>query len=193
MTLIARGRGIVSVALCALAAHAALYGSFAPGGGMHGYFSWYEPLVAGLTGAAVLTVAVLVVAASLGYGRSRLRELLPAPKGSAALQAARLAQAALVVLFLQETLERSLTLGHVAVPSFAPSTWLLVLVSLAFVAALLVLAGRLGARIVTRLLGGDPRRPFVSPAAALPRPIALRRRSPLADRRALRAPPLLAG
>jgi hypothetical protein len=194
MATIARGRGIVSVALCALAAHAVLYGSFSPGGAMHGYFGWYEPLVAGLTGLAVLAVGALVLAAALGHGRSRLRAVLPAPSATPGLQAARLAQAALISLFLQETFERSLALGHPAVPSFAPSTWLLVLVSLVAFAALLVLAGRLGTRIVSLVLG-SPRRRLRSLALASPPRlrIAPQRRNPLAERRGLRAPPLLAG
>src|SRR5438094_5589141 len=145
--MIARGRRLLSIAVCALAAHAVLYGSVSPGGAMHGYFGWYEMLVGGLTLGGVLAVGALVLAAALGHGRSRLRAVLPAPEERSALQVARLAQAALVFLFLQETLERSVSLGRAAVPSFAPSTWLLLLVSLVFFAALLVLAGRVGAGI----------------------------------------------
>jgi hypothetical protein len=191
--MIARGRRLLSVALCALAAHAVLYGSLSPGGPMHGYFGGYETLVGGLTLGGVLAVGALVLAAALGHGRSRLRAVLPAPEERSALQVARLARAALVFLFLQETLERSLSLGRAAVPSFAPSTWLLVLVSLVFFAALLVLAGRLGAGIVRLVLEASPRAAS-SVAVPLPRPrTAPRRRKPLADRRGLRAPPLLAG
>jgi hypothetical protein len=120
--------------------------------------------------------------------------VLPAPSASPGLQAARLAQTALVFLFLQETLERSLALGHPTVPSFAPSTWLLVIASLLLFAALLVFAGKLGARIV-RLVLGTPRRRLRSPSLASPPRlrIAPPRRNPLAERRGLRAPPLLAG
>jgi len=37
---------LVSAAVCALGAHALLYGTFRPGDGMHGYFGWYEPALA---------------------------------------------------------------------------------------------------------------------------------------------------
>jgi hypothetical protein len=170
-----------------------MYGSFTPAGSMHGYFAWYEPLVAGLTGLAVLAVGGVVLAAALGRGRTCLRAFLPAPRDSSAVQVARLAQAALVFLVLQETLEQSLTSGRIAVPSFAPSTWLLVIVALVLFAAILVLAGRLGAGIVSVMLGSAGSR-TVSAAPPLPPPLSVapRRRNPLADRRGLRAPPLLA-
>ena len=194
MAVFARGRGFVSVALCALAAHAVLYGSFSPGGARHGYFGWYEPLVVGLTGLAVIAVGALALAAALGRGRAPLRALLPMPSANPGLQAARLAQAALVFLSLQETLERSLAQGHPAVPSFAPSTWLLVIFSLVVFAALLVLAGRLGAKIAHLVLGTQRRRLQMLTLALPPRPrIASHGRNPLADRRGLRAPPLPAG
>src|SRR5205823_6315643 len=78
--MIARGRRLLSIALCALAAHAVLYGSLSPGGPMHGYFGWYETLVVGLTLGGVLAVGALVLAAAFGRRRSRLRAVLPAPE-----------------------------------------------------------------------------------------------------------------
>jgi len=160
---------------------------------MHGYFGWYETLVGGLTLSGVLAVGSLVLVAAFGHGRSLLRALLAAPEERGALQVARLAQAALVFLFLQETLEHSVSLGRAAVPAFAPSIWLPVLFSLVFFAALLVLAGRVVAGIVRLVLEASPRAASPTPVP-LPRPrTAPRRRRPLADRRGLRAPPLLAG
>src|SRR5262249_47943627 len=47
---------LVSAAICALGAHALLYGSFRPAGGVHGYLGWYEPLLALVAIAAVVIV-----------------------------------------------------------------------------------------------------------------------------------------
>ena len=194
------GRRIVPVALCALGAHAVIYASFLPSDGAHGYFRWYEPAVVGLGAAAVLMAAALALAALLGRGHrwtARLNAFLPERESEAslALRTARLAQAAVVFLFLQETLERSLSSGHLAPASFSASTWFLIVSSTAALALLLVLAGRASAVLIERVLAGHVRRVRARESRALrPRPVLLApRRNPLADRRGLRAPPLLAG
>jgi hypothetical protein len=125
--------GVVPAALCALAAHAVIYASFWPSDGEHVYFAWYEPLVVGLGVGAALALAVLAMAALLGHGRKWTRRLhgsLPAADASGADLAARtvgLARAAIVLLFLQETLERSLATRQLTPASFSPSTWCLAL------------------------------------------------------------------
>jgi hypothetical protein len=192
---------LVPVALCALAAHAVIYGSFRPSDGVHGYFGWYEPVVFGLGAAVVVGLGALVLAVLLGRGREwtrRLDRLLPAPDESGAGLAARtvvLARAAVVFLFLQETLERSLSARRLTPATFSPSTWCLALVATATFAVLLVLASRAGARLVECVLAGG-RRPVAQRSVATPWPrVALvpGRRNALANRRGLRAPPLLAG
>ena len=44
------------VALCALTAHAVLYRSLLPEDGVHGYFGWYEPLIAFLSAASAAVI-----------------------------------------------------------------------------------------------------------------------------------------
>jgi hypothetical protein len=194
--LLRSSRGVVPVALCALAAHAVIYASFWPSDGEHVYFGWYEPVVVGLGAAAALALAV---AALLGHGRertTRLQRFLPSTDESGAGLAVRtvaLARAAVVLLFLQETSERSLASRQLTPASFSPSTWCLALAASAGFALLLVLAGRAGARLIERVLAAPTPVDRVV-AAGWPRvPPAPTRRNPLADGRGLRAPPLRAG
>src|SRR5512133_1653631 len=56
---------LIPAAMCALGAHALLYGSFRPADGLHGYLGWYEPALA----VAAIAAVVLLKPASL---RSRL-------------------------------------------------------------------------------------------------------------------------
>jgi len=199
--LLGLSQGLVPVALCALAAHAVIYGSFRPSDGVHGYFGWYEPVVFGLGAAVVVGLGALVVAVLLGRGREwtrRLHGLLPAPDETGAGLAAPtvvLARASVVFLFLQETLERSLSARHLTPATFSPSTWWLALVASATFALLLVLTSRAGARLVGRVLA--PGRRFVPPkplVAPWPRVVSVSaRRNPLANSHGLRAPPRIAG
>jgi hypothetical protein len=158
-------------ALCALAAHAVVYGSLAPADGAHGYFGWYQPL-------ALAGLVALVV----------LRRFVPWRALSLADSTRTLAAWGFAILIVQESLERSLASGHVAFAAFTPSQWLLLLLALA--AAALVLSFALRA-----VLGRAPATP--APAAARVaagwslRPHSRRRSRPLAERFALRAPPLL--
>src|SRR5579864_8693137 len=70
---IQRAGRIVPVALCALGGHFALYGTLVPSGGAHAYFRWYEPLVAGLSIAALALLGALVAASFTGSEALRLR------------------------------------------------------------------------------------------------------------------------
>src|SRR5512132_2704544 len=87
---------IVPAALCALGAHALLYGTVRPDDGLHGYFGWYEPAVA-LAGIAAASVA---------------RPLWLRTTAPVAETSRRLAATALAVLLAQESLERSFAAGH---------------------------------------------------------------------------------
>src|SRR5690242_11381350 len=106
-------RRLPAAALCALAAHALVYGTFAPADGMHGYFGWYEPLVGMLSVGAVVALLAFFGMAWLG----RMPRLRPGP----AVSARSLAFATFVFLVGQETLERSLASGSFAPASFTPS------------------------------------------------------------------------
>jgi hypothetical protein len=196
-TLGRRVRWLLPAALCALAAHAAVYGTFTPADGIHGYLGWYQPLVAALSLAAAAGLLGLVLAARLGRGRrlaGAVRGFLPREEGrGTALPTIRLGRGALVVFFLQETLERSISSRSFEPASLRPSTWSLVLLVAILCAALLVLAGRGGIRLVLRAAAWRIRRLRRDPAPAPEREWAPRRRSPLALRQGLRAPPLLAG
>src|SRR3954464_12736690 len=118
---------LLPAAICALGAHALLYGSFRPAG-VHGYLGWYEPALA----LAAIAVVVLIRPASL---RSRL------PIGETARG---LVARALVIVLVQESLERSLQGGHPAVAAMPPSGWLVLVAGLAVTAFALALALRAG-------------------------------------------------
>jgi hypothetical protein len=157
-------------ALCALAAHAVVYGSFTPGDGPHGYFGWYQPLA--------LALFVALVA---------FRRFVPWRALSVAESTRTLAVSGLAILIAQESLERSLASGHPAFAAFTPSQWLLLL--LAVTAAALVLSFALRA-VLGRAASTSA--PVPAPVAAgwSLRPHGRRRSRPLAERFALRAPPL---
>ena len=190
-------RHLLPVLLCALGGHLALYRTLSPSGSAHAYFGWYEPLVAGLSVAALAVLGGLLLVAWLG-GESLRRRVVPVllPARSRPLpgsvRAVRLALASVGFLVCQETLERTLTEGRMAAAAFAPSQVLLVLAVIGAAAALVALVERscseLIAFVVPRLLRLRIR------AAALPfpseRPLPGRRRNPLAELRGLRAPPL---
>jgi hypothetical protein len=158
-------------AVCALAAHAVVYGSVSPGDGAHGYFGWYQPL------------ALAAFVALIG-----LRRFVPWRAVSIAESTRALAVSGLAFLLVQESLERSFATGHAAFAAFTPTQWLLLLV--AVTAAALVLSFALRA-----VFGRAPsaRGSAAAPAAAgwSLRPHGRRRSRPLAERFALRAPPRL--
>jgi hypothetical protein len=191
-------RRLPAAALCALAAHALLYGTLWPTDGAHGYFGWYEPLVAALSIAALVGLFGLltVAAAARRLGRPLVLRRTGPPQPFGVSVRSRMV-AALVFLFAQETLERSLQAGSPAAASFTPSGWLLLLVGVGAAAFVLTVALRLCRAAAERVLidakpEGRPLRGLAPVGWSLV-PSTPRRPRPLAARRALRAPPLLAG
>jgi hypothetical protein len=178
-----RGWLLLPGALCALAAHAVAYRSFFPAGQTHRYLDWYEPALGALSLVALGLLACLA-AFALSGGR------LPVERPDDPW--ARLGGTGVALFLAQETLERSLQAGSLHPAALSATTWLAVLVAVALSAGLLALLAR-GAELVRLVLRrvGTPR---ARTAVARPRPVEVpRRRSPLADRRGLRAPPLVAG
>jgi hypothetical protein len=166
---------LLTAAVCALGAHALLYGTFRPGDGLHGYFGWYEPAVAF---AALASVLLLRPAC--------LRMRYPISETTR-----RLSVTALFVLLAQETLERSLQAGHPAFAVLTPSQ-LLVLLAGVVAAALALAVALLAGHVVAALLVRS--HAFRRRTLARWSVVTVRRRRarPLAERFALRAPPLLA-
>ena len=192
-------RHLLPVALIALAGHLALYGSFTPSGSGHAYFTWYEPIVAGLSVVAVATLAALLLAVWAGDERRRRRLvpiLLPAARQPMpfGVRATRLALASVAFLVCQETLERSLSEGRLAPGAFAPSQLLLLLGVVAVAAALVAFVERSCSGLVALVGRTAVRRPRADRSVRFPatRQVGARRRNPLADLRGLRAPPLTA-
>jgi hypothetical protein len=164
---------LIPAAVCALGAHALLYGTFQPGDGLHGYFGWYEPALAAAALAALLVVRPACLRTRLPIGET-----------------ARSLSATTLFLFLaQESLERTLQSGHPAFAALTPSQWLVLLVGVAATALLLAFALRAGQAVLELLYG--VRRPQLL-AVARWSVVTLRRAParPLAERFALRAPPL---
>jgi hypothetical protein len=187
-------RRLPAAAVCALAAHALVYRTLTPADGMHGYFGWYEPVVAVASAACLVgllsLLAVAVVARRLGRPiRHGLAE--PAPLASSVRS---LAAASLAFFLVQEALERSVALGHPSVAVLAPSDWVTLLAAVAVVSFVLAAALRLGREVVRRVLGARSRpvrlRGVAGWSIRTARPIRPR---PLAGRFALRAPPPLSG
>jgi len=164
---------LLPAAVCALGAHALLYGTFRPGDGLHGYFGWYEPAL------AVASLAALVLLRP-AWLRTRL------PIGETVR---RLSTAALLVLLAQESLERSLQSGHPVFAVLTPSQWLVLLAGLAATALALAVALRAGHVVVSLLRGDRPARPRVAMGWSIVT-VTLGPARPLAQRFALRAPPL---
>jgi hypothetical protein len=178
------------VALCALSAHATLYRSVFPEDGVHGYFGWYEPLVAALSAASLLAVVIAAVAALRGH-RSRLvaefTAVSPTPPS-----ACRLAALGVVWLTVQESVERSIAIGGFQLASFTRAGWVIVLVTALLAATVLTMLARAGCALasVLRSISFGTRRSKTATRDARRevRPHVRRRRA-LADRRGLRAPP----
>jgi hypothetical protein len=192
-----RLRHVLPVLLCALGGHLALYRTLSPSGGVHAYFGWYEVVVAGLSVAALVVLAGLLLVGAVGDESLRGRVvpvLLPATARPlpGTLRAVRLALASIGFLVVQETVERSLTEGRLAAAAFAPSQLLVVLAVVGAVGALVALVERscsqLIAHVAPRLLGLRIRAASLSFPPA--RPGLVRRRNALAELRGLRAPPL---
>ena len=143
---------------------------------MHGYFGWYEPAL------AVAAFAMLVVVRP-AWLRTRN------PIGETAR---RISTAALVILLVQESVERSLEAGRPAFAALTPAQLLVLLVGIVASALLLAVTLRAGQAVARRLLRRrTPRHHTVERWSV----VTVRRRTtrPLAARFALRAPPLVAG
>jgi hypothetical protein len=189
---------LAPVAVCALVAHAALYGAWRPVDAGHAYLGWYEPVVLGLAlAAAALLAAALGLAAlslwrpSLARGPAALVDALGSA-GRPGSSAMRLVPWGAAWLLAQETLERSLTSGGPAPAALDAAAWLLALGALTACAYALEWLAYWSRRLVRGALGqGDGRRVGGGAAARAVAPAAvdLRRRSPMAERRGLRAPP----
>ena len=167
---------LVASAVCALAAHAVVYGSLWPADGAHAYFGWYEPFALASLAALVALLAV-----------PPLRRFVPWRTFSVAESSRSLAVSSLAFLIAQESVERTLASGHPAFAAFTPSQWLLLLLAVA--AAALALSFALRA-----VLGRARSAPAPAPAIAYGcwsvRSFNMRRVRPLAGHFALRAPPL---
>src|SRR5581483_4211171 len=188
-------------ALGTLGAHAAAYRSFFPSGSLHGYLGWYEPVVGMLSLASVAAFVVLLLLAACGRESALARRLCRRLAAQVRLHGAsglclRVAGTSFVLLVVQESIERSVQLGGPSLAVLPARTWLLALVAIVAFAALLTFLASAGAGLVELVLGrGSLRRARrrlvperVRAAIAVPR-----RPRPLAERRGLRAPPLLAG
>jgi hypothetical protein len=166
---------LIPAAICALGAHALLYGSFRPNDGLHGYLGWYEPALA----LAALAAVLLVRPAAW---RSRL------PIGETARN---LATWALFIVLAQESLERSLQVGHPAIAAMTPSGWLVLVAGLAATASVLALALRAGQAVYAFFTDARVRRSPVVVRRAVAAVVLSAARA-LAGNVALRAPPALA-
>jgi hypothetical protein len=178
-----------AVPLCALAAHALLYRSFAPRDGAHAYLGWYEPAVAALSLLSLGALAALLAVPAL---RRRAAPLLARERAPLPGRCARLATSSFAFLLVQECAEHIATEGRLQVPLQRPSTLALALLCAAAAAVALTLVERLVAVVATRALA-PARRALPTPQPA-PRPHGHEpaRPRPLAAHRALRAPPPLA-
>lgn len=174
-----------SVAVAALAVHAAAYRSFWPGDPGHSYLGWYEVAVGALSAIAVGTLALLPLR-RLARGQRG-----PARPGGPPLSRslAGIVPASLAVFVLQESIERSVESGRFGLASFGATTWLVTLAVAVLAASGIHLVRRSYGALVGRV--AEPRGAVfaVRPGFSLRRAL-VRRPSPLAERRAMRAPPL---
>jgi hypothetical protein len=187
-------RGALPAAVCALAAHVAAYRTLWPKDGMHGYLGWYEPLVAGLSLAAVAGLLVLLAFVLVARRHGRRFHLPGTPISHRPLSAriGGMASSGLAYLIVQESLERSVAAGTLQLASLTPSQWLVVFVGLGSAALVLALAIQVGETAVGSVLR-DARVPAEGQTAPAWSVIVaeLLRSRPLALRSALRAPPVL--
>jgi len=166
---------LIPAAICALGAHALLYGSFRPADGLHGYLGWYEPVL------AVAAIAAVVLTRPAAWRSS-------VPIGEAARS---FATWALLLVLAQESIERSLQVGHPTVVAMTPSGWLVLVAGVAATALALALALRAGQVVLSLLTSVRVRRARVA-VRRLAAADTLRVARPLAGNVALRGPPALA-
>lgn len=179
---------ILAAAVCALAGHIELYQTVLPTDEVHGYLSWYEPAIAGLSLAAVVGLVGLVL-----FGLLHRDFRLPWLRADRSFDqsAIRLAMSGLAFLLVQETIEHSVAAHSLSLVSVADGRWFAVLVVVTASAAALAFLARLGRRAVRALLAEKrlrPERRIVAPAWSTA-PRERRRSRPLALHGALRAPP----
>jgi hypothetical protein len=170
-----------------------MYRTLWPTDGAHGYFGWYEPVVAA---ASLLSLAALASFLGIAYVAKRAGRPLRPWHGSArrplAETARSLSAASLLVFLTQETMERSLEAGHPTLPPLMPSQWLALLAGITLTSLTLAAAISAG-EAATRSLLARPV-PRLAPRRVRTRTWTvttsdLRARRPLAARFALRAPP----
>ncbi len=191
-------RRVPAVVLCALVAHAAVYRSFWPKGGDHGYLIWYSPLVGVLSGLAIVALPLLLAVGVAGRRRSPALNAVASvfvralPDSDPVAGMFALVSQALVFLFVQESLERSLVLHQAAVASFPPSAWSILLCAVVAVATLVGWLGRAVSSLVEGIL--KRARLFAPPTVRgrqVRHPAQVGRRfHPLAVHGGLRAPPV---
>jgi hypothetical protein len=192
-------RQLLPVVLCALGGHVALYHELRPDDSGHAYFAWYAPLILGLSFAALAAFTAMLLAAALGRSNVRrvvARLLLPGvvqPENVAA-RATRLALASTAFLVCQESLERSVAASRPVPAAFTPGQIAVLLVALSILAAIVAFLERSCVELIAQVLGRTMwrRRLVAAPTAFSERfCFVFARRNPLADRRGLRAPPLI--
>ena len=181
---------ILAAAVCALAGHIALYQAVLPADEVHGYLSWYEPAIAGVSLAAVAGLVGLVL-----FGLLHRDFRLPCLGAGRSFDqsAIRLAMSGLAFLLVQETIEHSVAAHSLVFVSVAEGRWLAVLVVVTASATALAFLARLGRRAVHAIFAEKHLRPERQIVVAAWRTHAgeLRRSRPLALHAALRAPPAL--
>jgi hypothetical protein len=189
-------RRLLTAAMCALATHAVLYRSFWPTEGVHGYLG-YEAFVGVLSAISALGVAAVVVRKALLCGEGR--RVLAAPAGSSRSArglAREIGASGLLVLVLQESVERAVESGQVTVAPFTPGQLLVVLAAVAAISSAIAFALSAGGALVRRIVAAD-RPPARTVAQTLSRwSVAcseLRPPRTLAVGHALRGPPVSAG
>ena len=191
--LVRRVTAALEVAVCALATHALVYRTLWPNDGVHRYFGWYEPVVTVVSLASLVGLLGFVAVAWAARLRGRplyvAARVHPAPIGATARSVGAWS---LAFLLIQESVERSLETGQPALQVFTPSEWLVLFAGLAATSLLLAVGVRIARTVLDRALGSTAvrrRRRRVALGWSVVT-CSRRRLRPLAERFALRAPPL---
>jgi hypothetical protein len=189
-TLMGFGRSIVAAALCAQLAHAIVYGSVLPSAGSHGYLVWYVPALAVVSVAALVLVPASIAASALASGRRSFGAILPQRQPDrAARDVFRLALSSAAFFLVQESLERTAETGGIQVATFAPLTWLILVLALVLAAAAVVAIERTLEGLADRLRTAT--RPRAMPDSTwTTRTCWVVRPHPLSVHGGLRAPPV---
>ena len=191
---------VAAVTLCALGAHAVAFGSLMPEDGAHGYFAWYAPLVGLLSALSIVATLLALTGALVSGPASRpavvIRSVLPttATDGTFFERVFRLATATLIFLAVQESLERSLSVGRLELASFAPQTLVLLAAAVLTAAATIAFVER-ALSVLVNIALGEARATPRGRSSCRRRPAHVVHRArlrPLAVHGGLRAPPVLA-